>query len=284
MRIRLISDAGSTKCDWVILGETGSELSRISTGGINALLSDEAAIASKLAEVKDRIPENSEVLSVRYYGAGCATEAICNKMRSELSSAFATTDVQVHSDLLAAARSLLGNNPGIACILGTGSNSALYDGTKIARNVPSLGYILGDEGSGAALGKRLVSDAFKGHLPNVITDAFLDQTGLTLPAILDRVYRSPQPNAFLASLVPFIEKHLWNPYIYSLVRQEFENFFKRNIMLYEGAHSLPITFTGGIAWNFGDILREVAKNSGYTITSISRAPLDGLVKFHISEP
>ena len=280
MYYNIIADAGSTKIDWVFTDREGVEVKRFSTAGINALLADRAHIESILREVNANIEDNVNVGNLYYYGAGCATPAICDKIGEIMKSGLNASSVMVASDLLGAARSLLGNSRGIACILGTGSNSCLYDGNQIISNVPSLGYILGDEGSGAALGKRLVSDAFKGQLPTLIKDRFLDRFNLSLGVILDKVYREPNPNRFLASLVPFIHEHLWNPYIYSLVRQEFENFLVRNVSSYSGSRNLPICFTGSIAFHFSDILRQVADSTGFTIGTISRQPLDGLIKYH----
>ena len=141
-------------------------------------------------------------------------------METALSDVWSDAECHVHSDLVGAARSLFGNRKGIACILGTGSNSCLYDGSGIISQIPSLGYILGDEGSGAALGRRLIGDAFKEQLPQNVKEAFLEEFHLTLEEILNRVYKSPSPNSFLASFVPFLKKNLWNPYVYSLVLRE----------------------------------------------------------------
>lgn len=280
MIYKLIADAGSTRIDWALTDSHGVDVMRLSTDGLNALLAGSADVERVMTGVRQRLPEDAEVVSVHYYGAGCATPEICRAMERSLSEVFGCGDVSVSSDLLAAARSLLGHRRGIACILGTGSNSCLYDGEKIESNVPSLGFILGDEGSGAALGKRLVSDALKGQLPALIRDKFLEQCGLTLGDILQRVYRDPQPSKFLASLVPFLRGHLWNPYVHSLVCREFESFFTRNVSAYEGSRRLPVSFTGGIAFHFADQLREAASSLGFRVGEITSQPLDGLVKYH----
>ena len=145
---------------------------------------------------------------------------------------------------------------------------------------PSLGYILGDEGSGAALGKRLINEAFKGQLPENIKKKFLEKYDFTLPLILENVYRKPAPNRFLASIVPFISENLWNPYIYSLVLEELTSFVKRNVAMYPGAHSLSLGFTGSIAFNFEKILKEAAASQGYSVRSVIKSPIEGLVKYH----
>lgn len=275
----LIADAGSSKVKWAVLSAEGEVQGTFVTDGLNALLAEQEQVDAKLADVRShldgRIP--SEVF---YYGAGCAIPRVIQKMGASISNILGAEEAHVSSDLLGAARSLFGNRRGIACILGTGSNSCLYDGSGIESNIPSLGYILGDEGSGTALGKRLVAEAFKGQLPAVVREKFLDAYQLTLTEILDRVYRSQAPNKFLASLVPFISDNLWNPYIYSLVLEELINFVKKNVAMYEGSHFLDISFTGSIAWHFQKILREAAASQGYTVHEITKDPMDGLITYH----
>lgn len=280
MNYKIIADAGSTKIDWVLTDAQGGELKRLHTPGVNALLADKEDLDACFCEVRSNIEENVKIVSIYYYGAGCATPEICNKVQKSLQGVFGAENIEVYSDLLGAARSLFGDKKGIACILGTGSNSCLYDGKRIVRNIPSLGFILGDEGSGAALGKRLVSDSFKGHLPAVISEKFLETYGLSLGSILDKVYKTPAPNKFLASLVPFIREHLWNPYVYSMVRKEFENFLQRNVSPYQGSRTLPISFTGGIARHFDVILRDAVAQGGYKLGEITEHPIEGLIKYH----
>ena len=284
MKTILIADAGSTKVDWAVLTDNGEILARFTTCGINALLVDDETLASTMAEAGCGIPPGVSPDEIFYYGAGCATPDICKKMQSAIHNNWPEASISVNSDLLGAARSLFGHRKGIACILGTGSNSCLYDGNEITCQIPSLGYILGDEGSGAALGKRLVVDVFKQQLPEDIRDKFLNRYGLSLPIVLDKVYRSAAPNRFLASFVPFLEENKWNPNIYSLVLDELTNFVRRNVAMYPRAHSFELSFTGSIAAVFEGILREAAASQGYSISSISKEPMDGLVSFHCSQP
>ena len=280
MKNKLIADAGSTKVEWALLDNNGEVAFSFVSDGLNALLAHTAKVADSFRDVASRLPAHIVVEEVHYYGAGCATEEICTKMKEAIASTWTGSNINVASDLLGAARSLFGSRKGIACILGTGSNSCLYDGTSIVSQIPSLGYILGDEGSGAALGKRLVSDAFKNQLPESIREKFLDAYGLTLPGILDNIYRSNTPNKFLASLVPFLKDNLWNPYIYSLVLKELTRFVRRNVAMYPGAHTLDLSFTGSIAFHFERLLREAAESLGYRVTSVSETPMKGLVQFH----
>lgn len=274
----LIADGGSTKIDWALVRKGEGVVQRITTDGVNALLATRQEVHIVLEETRRRL--NYAPREIYYYGAGCATEKINAKMADALESAFDGAKASVYSDLLGAARGLFGNNAGIVCILGTGSNSCLYNGTEIEYNVPSLGYILGDEGSGAALGKRLVNEAFKGQLPDLVREKFMEWSGLTLADILDKVYRCPAPNKFLATFVGFISQNIWNPYIYSLVLEEFTRFIKRNVAHYPGAHTLPISFVGSISAGFEKILREAACGQGYKISNITRSPMEGLVHYH----
>lgn len=277
----LIADAGSTKTDWVLLSGNARER-RVSTIGYNALLTSEEAACTLFASVREAI--GSEPVDIVYlYGAGCATEQICRNVEEMLCRQIGATRAVAASDLLGAARGSAVREPGIACILGTGSNSCLYDGEKIVCNTPSLGFILGDEGSGSALGKQLVADIYKGVLPADICEMFKQKTGLTVAEILDRVYRQPAANRFVASFVPFIKENIEHPSLRNMVKQEFIRFFSRNISRYEGAHTLPVNFTGGIANAFADILKETATEAGYHIGKIVKSPLEGLIAYHKAE-
>lgn len=280
MKVKLIADAGSTNVEWSLLDSSGAVAKSFTTDGLNALLSPSEVIDNAFSDVAALLSGESPVEEIHYYGAGCATPVICDKMKASLKSVWNDVDCYVNSDLLAAARSLFGDHKGIACILGTGSNSCLYDGDRIVSQIPSLGYVLGDEGSGAALGKRLISDVFKEQLPESVRESFLDEYKLTLPDILDHLYRQPAPNRFLASFVPYLAKNLWNPYIYSLVLKELTKFVKRNVAMYKGAHSLDVSFTGSIAFHFQKILREAASSVGYRVTEVTEAPMKGLVEYH----
>ena len=281
MHNKIIADAGSTKVDWIVMTRKGEITSRVTTEGINALLLPEEEAEESFAEVRNRISGHAgDNPDIHYYGAGCATPEICLKIEEALRRVWNPTEVSVSSDLLGAARALFGDRSGIACILGTGSNSCLYDGREIASHVPSLGYILGDEGSGAALGKRLVADVFKGVMDEGVRKTFIDWSGLTLSEILDKTYRSKAPNRFLASLVPFLKENLWNPHVYSLVLEELTDFFRRNVAMYKGAHSLPVSFIGSVAAQFENILREAASSQGYSVSEIHVSPIEGLAGYH----
>ena len=287
MKFNLIADAGSTKTEWALLPPGEEPSVRFVTDGLNAMIADRksvsekfSAAAEKTGTALEKYGTGAEIGTIYYYGAGCATPEICSRIGDALLSAFGATSAQAESDLLGAARSLLGDEAGVACILGTGSNSCLYNGRQIVANVPSLGFILGDEGSGSALGRRLVNATFKGQLPAYLEKELTERHGLSLPEILDNVYRAPSPNRFLASLVPIIQEHTGDPSIHSMVLDEFGAFFSSNISRYKGVRALPISFTGGVAANFSDILEEAAKTQGYILGHIAATPMEGLISFH----
>lgn len=276
----LIADCGSTKIDWCVLN--GKRLEKqFFTSGINALLMTEEQIRSTLA--KELAPEvaGMDIEEAYYYGAGCLSDDICaNVSRAIAANVPGVKNIEVNSDLLAAARALCGNEAGIACILGTGSNSCYYDGERIADNVSPLGYILGDEGSGAVLGKLLVGDVLKNQLPKDLCDKFLKQFDLDRMKIIEAVYRQPAANRFLASLSPFLIENIEEPAIHRLVLNAFKAFFVRNIENYAGYKSLPVGFVGSVAYYYKDVLGEAAHALDITLGQVIKSPMEGLLKYH----
>lgn len=283
MTSNLIADAGSTKIEWRILSPGFSGEDSIYTDGINASMSSGETVSSIIRDVADMLPKDMDVENVFYYGAGCSTPNINREVCRCLNSVWPTATCHVESDMLAAARALLGGTPGIACILGTGSNSCLYDGKDIVWKVPSLGYILGDEGSGAVLGRRILSELYSNRLTTETTTLFQREYSMTLPELIDRVYRKSAANRFLASFVPFIVKHIDIPEIRMLVKEEFSKFFRYNIGKYADARALRISFTGSVAYHLKDMLHEVADEMGYRISEVTKSPMPGLVKYHNSK-
>ncbi|MDE6026754.1 MAG: ATPase, partial [Muribaculaceae bacterium] len=213
--VRLIADAGSSKVEWAVLFNDGSQPVRFTTPGINALMTETRELVEAFRKASENLPTSCKVSAIYYYGAGCATSAICGKISDALQSVWDGAQPYVESDMAGAARALLGREKGIAAILGTGSNSALYDGEGIIGNIPPLGFILGDEGSGTALGKRLIKEIFKGKMPEELKETFFKEFDISLPEILNKVYKEPAPNKFIASLVPFIRKHMDSPFIHN---------------------------------------------------------------------
>lgn len=276
----LIADCGSTKIDWCVVNE-GKVVEQIFTSGINALLMTEEQIRETLAaELAEKV-KGYAIESVYYYGAGCLFDDICANVRRAIAHNVPTAKtIEVHSDLLAAARALCGQNEGIACILGTGSNSCYYNGKEIVDNVSPLGYILGDEGSGAVLGKLLVGDVLKNQLPKELCEKFLAEYDLDRQKIIEGVYKKPAANRFLASLSPFLIKNIEEPAIHRLVLNAFKSFFVRNIENYSNYKSMPVSFVGSVAFYYKDVLAEAAKALDIIIGTIIKSPMEGLVKYH----
>ena len=282
----LIADSGSTKTDWCLCNE-GAVIANIQTQGINPYHQKEEVIEQVLHE--ELLPQltqnpgfrNQKTLSIIFYGAGCANETACGRVKEAMEKVLGATDITIHSDLLGAARALCGHEEGIACVLGTGSNSCLYDGKEIIANTPPLGYILGDEGSSAVLGRRLVGDCLKNQLPDALRDEFFAEYGLTQEIILEKVYRQPLANRFLAGLTPFLSKHREVPEVHRLLVESFTDFFVRNVKQYRRPW-LPIHFVGSIANVFGPELKEAAEGLGMELGTIMRSPMEGLVRYHLA--
>ncbi len=282
----LIADSGSTKTDWCLCNQ-GAIVQNIQTQGINPYHQTEEAIEEvllseflpQLTAQSSKLTAQSSQLKVIFYGSGCANETACNRIKEALFKVIGAEDVTVHSDLLGAARALCGHEEGIACVLGTGSNSCLYNGKEITANTPPLGYILGDEGSSAVLGRRLVGDCLKNQLPEAIRDEFLAEYQLTQEIILEKVYRQPLANRFLASLTPFLSKHREVPEVHKLLVESFTDFFVRNVKQYRHPW-LPIHFVGSIANAFSSEVKEAAESLGMELGTIMQSPMEGLIKYH----
>lgn len=272
--MKLTADSGSTKTDWV-LTDGGTIMGRYHTQGINPVHQTENEVLDILRS--ELLPQLSHAPSaVYFYGSGVRPE-LESVVAEVLKTAFpAATAVEAHSDLLGAARALCGCAEGIACILGTGANSCLYDGRAIVKNTPALGYILGDEGSGAVLGIKFLNALYKGFMPESVVTDFQHDINMTLADVIARVYRQPMANRFLASLSPFIKSHLDMPEVKALVVDNFRNFFRRNIAPYDRP-DLPASFVGSMAWHYADQLKEAATAEGFHVGRILQSPIDGLV-------
>jgi len=274
----LIADSGSTKTHWCIT-ENGKILKEIFTDGINPFYQSQQDIVVLLDSQLVPHLQDFPIDEIYFYGAGCSFPEKKLIVAQALIRFFGAATVEIQSDLLGAARSLLQHEAGIACILGTGSNSCYYDGKEITQNVSPLGFILGDEGSGAVLGKLFVADCLKNQMPEWIRDKFMDEYKLTPAEILDRVYKQPFPNRFLAKFTPFLLSHLEEPQIFNLVFDAFDAFFMRNIMQYP-LKDTKIGFVGSVAHYFRDTLEIVAAEHGLMISEIKQSPMEGLVRFH----
>ena len=285
----LIADSGSTKTDWCLTENSGCNLLHFTTQGINPFHQSQQEITALLHkevlpcfDCRTIHPTNhtekysthsvtapnqsslsGQIEDIYFYGAGCTTEK-SPILHSALQETFLqASTVEVASDLLGAARSLCGHQAGIVCILGTGSNSCYYDGTQIIYNIPPLGYILGDEGSGTALGKRLISDCLKQQLPENICNRFLAYCSFSPSGIIDKVYRQPMPNRFLAECSRFLYENRQEMSIHRLLTECFSDFIRRNILSYPTEE-----------------LKEAAKSFGLSIADIQQRPMEGLIRFH----
>lgn len=273
----LIADSGSTKTDWSVV-ERGQFVKSVLSKGINPFFQSEQEIVEELSA--SLLPElnGHAIQSVIFYGAGCIPEKQ-PVVKNAIARVLPSSEVEVNTDLLAAVHGVCGDEAGIVCILGTGSNSCFYDGKEIVSNVSPLGFILGDEGSGAVLGKLLVGDVLKNQLPVHLKEKFMKQFNLSMPEIIDRVYRKPFPNRFLAGFSPFLAENIHEPEIRAIVEGSFRAFFKRNVMQYDYP-SYPVHLVGSVAYYYRDILKKVAAECGLQIGRIMRQPMEGLISYH----
>jgi len=274
----LIADSGSTKTTWRLVNHNKSACT---TGGINPFLSETDQIVN-LLENEFTLPRTG-ISKIIFYGAGCLFPEKKQIVADALLRYFQLFEIEINSDLLAAARSLCGNSMGIACILGTGSNSCLYNGQEITDNVLPLGYVLGDEGSGNALGRKLLSNVLKNQLPEEINSLFFNTYHVTVNDILDNVYRKPFPNRYLAQYAKFVYANINYPEMQTLAKDSFREFFSRNVMLYEAVKQLPIHFTGNVAFHFREIIKKVAGEFELNVGKITQEPMEGLVEYHSEE-
>ncbi|MCH5232609.1 MAG: ATPase [Muribaculaceae bacterium] len=280
MRGTLIADAGATKTDWAFLLEKLPDAVLFKTEGINPVHQSLNEIQKILEEVRKQIPEQEEIAEIFFYGAGCVPGVLADNMKFCLETVFCKANVSVESDLTGTCRSLFGDNNGVAAILGTGSNSCLYENGIIIDHIPPLGFILGDEGSGCALGKRLIGDIFKKQLSPELGNGFFKYYNLSLQDLISKIYSQKNAARYLASFVPFIKENIHNPEIYSLVYNEFQSFFNRNILHYYKNRNLPLGLTGSVAVEFENILVKIADEHGIEISKVTRNPLNGLIRYH----
>ena len=274
----LIADSGSTKTDWCV-AKDGFTVKRFTTQGINPYHQDERRINGIVLD--ELLPQTGEykIKKIVFYGSGCREETI-PAMKTILHSAFNNNiEVEIYSDLLGAARAICGHKEGIACILGTGSNSCLYDGNKIVGNIPPLGYILGDEGSGATLGKIFINEILKNNQMSDLKKEFLQVLKMTEGDIIDRVYRQPMANRFLASLAPFIHSHIERHEVNEIVTENFRQFLLKNVKRYH-RDDLQVSFIGSIAWHFKSQLLQSALEENVYVGSVEKSPMDGLLRYH----
>ncbi|GAB4379497.1 MAG: ATPase [Salibacteraceae bacterium] len=277
----IIADSGSTKTDWAICHGAG-EVKYLTGVGLNPFFVSEDEVAAEVERVIGKGRASDEHTVFWFYGAGCSNELRKSIVRNGLKRIFPGASVHVHHDLLGAARALCRNDPGVACILGTGSNSCLYDGKEIIDNIKALGYVLGDEGSGADLGKALVRAYAYREMPTDIAESFTALTG-GVESILEAVYNQPLANRYLASFAPFCSEWLAHPFMKKLVENRFACFVERHLLKYSSVTSLTVHFVGSVAFHFAEILTQVCNSRGLQTGTILKRPIDALIEYHNGE-
>ena len=275
----LIADSGSTKTDWRYLLPNG-EIQVAATSGINPNYQNTVQIRQVLSQnLLLQLPD-IQPAQIYFYGAGCSTEAKCGIVDNALRGIYPAAQIAVMSDVVAAARGTCGRELGIASILGTGSNSCLFDGEKIIMQMPCLGFTLGNEGSGSYLGKNLLRLYLNNELPPDLHQAFREKYPETQAEILQRVYNEPFPNRYLASFTPFLFAQRYHSWVSNLVKQSFTDFFRFTVCKYPDYEKIPAHFVGSIAFYFADLLKETAATQHIQIGKILQSPMEGLIRYH----
>lgn len=277
----ILADGGSTKVDWRLV-EHNKEIKQVYTKGANPFFRSREEISEEIRTSVMPVINGYNIEAVHFFGAGCATPEKNNIVRDAIADNINATDIDVNSDLLAAAKGLCGDQKGIACIIGTGSNSCFYDGKNIVDNVSPLGYILGDEGSGAVIGKLFLGACLKNQLTPGLKEKFLKEYDLTPADILDKVYKQPMANRFLAGLSPFLLANIEDKSISDLIYNAFREFFIKNVMQYDYKNNV-VHFTGSVAFHYQDILRKVGSDMNISIGNILQSPMEGLIQYYTKQ-
>ncbi|GAB4056304.1 N-acetylglucosamine kinase [Spirosoma litoris] len=276
----LIADSGSTKTDWRLVDTNGSTHA-IQTDGFNPYYQSTAQMVNTLQAQLIPYLNDTDITKVFFYGTGCTGPTVNSIVADALQAVLPGLQVvEVNSDMLGAARGAIGHQSGIACILGTGSNACCYEGGQLTRGIQSLGFWLGDEGSGGYLGKTLVRDFFQERLPAELREAFQTRYALDRPTLLENAYQKPFPNRYFAAFTPFLSEHLEHPYIANLVTEAFALFLTTYVKRFPEAGSWPVHFVGSIAYYFAKPLQQAIKQTGLTMGTILKAPAEQLVEFH----
>ncbi len=274
----LIADSGSTKTNWCLIDDAAHEV-RFTTEGYNPNYVTQEYLLESLRPALPQGYDWDSVHRVYFYGAGCSVDRY-DFMRETLRQLFKQAEIEVAMDLLASARALLGTSAGFVAILGTGTNSCLYDGVRITHNIDSLGFILGDEGSGGYIGKRLLSDYIRGYMPKEVGRLFHETYHLTGDEIIEQVYTQPMPNRFCANFTHFISKNS-HPYLENVVRQSFRDFFTNIICGYPDYAAYRLNCVGSVAYHFRDLLADVASEYHMELGDVVSYPMDRLIQYHL---
>ncbi|WP_143962473.1 N-acetylglucosamine kinase [Litoribacter populi] len=274
----LIADSGSSKTDWRTIGHEG-QINQFRTVGFNPYYQSLEEMVAGLKQ-PSLLNIQDEVSQIYYYGAGCSSVKNNKIVEHALKQVFHKAKIEVHHDLLAAARATCGSEPGIACILGTGSNSCDYDGSDIVETRPAPGYILGDEGGGSYIGRQFLHDFIYEEMPENIRDLAIQEYQFSSQDIQENVYQKPFPGRYMASFCRFITQHKNDPYCYKLYQKAFNDFFQIHVMKYDNYQEKPVNFVGSIAYYNSDILRSVAFDLNISVNIILETPIAGLTLFH----
>ncbi|MCW3110705.1 MAG: N-acetylglucosamine kinase [Segetibacter sp.] len=278
MSIQLIADSGATKCEWCLVNNGKKET--IITSGISPYFLDESHIVELLKKDLLSKLKNVQVEEVHFYGTGLGNPKNVTIIKRALKKLFISAKITANTDLLAAARSLCVNEKGMACILGTGSNSCYYNGKKIMKNIASLGYVLGDEGSGAHLGKKVIQYYLYNTFDEDLKSRFDAQFVTTYMEILENVYQKPFPNKYLASFTAFLSENRSHYMVENILEDGLNDFFFNHLNKYSESWTLPINFVGGVAFAFKDVLQELCNSYQLELGKVLKAPMEGLVQFH----
>lgn len=273
----VIADSGSSKTDWLFL--SSDKEFTINSSGINPFFQQTEEIYAALSSIFSQ-NTTQKVRAVFFYGAGCIKGKTSHVVEGALQKLFQKAKIYVEDDMLGAARAVLGNSEGIACILGTGANSCLYNGSTITDKVPALGFILGDEGSGAYMGKLFINDYFKRAIPTDFKQTIENELHLEQAEVLSAVYRAEYPSRYLAGFSLFLGKHIGHSYVQNLIQRSFTDFFINNVERYNDYKNYSVNFVGSIAYQYKGLLEKVASNRNIGIGNILDKPIDGLKKYH----
>jgi N-acetylglucosamine kinase-like BadF-type ATPase len=278
MSIKLICDSGSTKAEWCLLNGKSKKI--VTTQGLSPYFLTTQQIQQIIA--KELMPKIKNIIidEVFFYGTGCSNPENVKSVKKAISLVFSKAKVTVDHDLMGAAKALCGSNKGIACILGTGSNSCFYNGKKIVKNSPGLGYVLGDEGSGAYLGKKVIQYFLYKTFDEDLMDRFNAKYATNSVDILNHVYKQPLPNRYLASFVPFLIENRGHYMIENIIEDAFNDFFFNHIYKYRESWQMPINFVGSVAFGFKDVLKEMCNAYELQLGIVIKKPMDGLIKYH----
>ena len=275
----LIADSGSTKCDWVLID--GDKRQDYSTMGFNPFFHNEDIISNAIKNNTELFSHANDIKLLFLYSAGCSSKELKLVVERGLRNCFPKANIYVDHDLVAAAFSTYSGTPGISCILGTGSNSCYFDGDIVKEQVPALGYILGDEGSGSYFGKKVLADFLYKKLPAKLTDDLVNQFGLSKDNIFEHVYMRPHANVYLASFMKVISENKDLPYVQEMIFDGMVHFLKNHVCCFSNYQKVPVHFIGSIAYYHENILKKAAASLGITVGNIIQKPIYGLVDYHI---